>query len=79
MRIHIFATFALIAFLALTPETALAYVGPGAGLSAIGSVLAFLGVIFLMIVGFFWYPAKRLIARFRKPPDADKTKPGEPS
>ena len=40
-----------------------AYVGPGAGLSAIGSVLAFIGAIFLLIVGFLWYPIKRLIKR----------------
>ena len=42
---------------------AFAYVGPGAGLSAIGSILAFFGVIFLMILGFLWYPIKRLISR----------------
>ena len=45
----------------LTAEPALAYVGPGPGLTVIGSVLAFLGLIFLAIVGFLWYPIKRLI------------------
>ncbi len=49
--------------LVLTSQPAMAYVGPGAGLSAIGSILAFLGVVFLIIVGFFWYPFKRMIAR----------------
>ncbi len=43
-----------------------AYVGPGAGLSAIGSILAFIGAILLMIVGFFWYPLKRLIKGLKK-------------
>ena len=38
-----------------------AYVGPGAGLSAIGTILAFIAAIVLMIVGFLWYPIKRLI------------------
>lgn len=52
---------------------ALAYVGPGAGLSAIGSILAFVGVLFLMIAGFVWYPVKRLISRFRKQPEAGDT------
>lgn len=40
-----------------------AYVGPGVGLSAIGSVLAFIGAVFLLIVGFLWYPIKRLLKR----------------
>jgi hypothetical protein len=49
------------AFLALSAIEAQAYVGPGAGLSAIGSILAFVGAILLIIVGFFWYPIKRLL------------------
>ena len=51
--------------LAATASPALAYVGPGAGLSAIGSVLSFIGVILLMIVGFVWYPVKRMLRRRR--------------
>jgi len=47
-----------------------AYVGPGVGLSAIGSVLAFIGAVFLLIVGFLWYPIKRLLKR-RQKPEAD--------
>jgi hypothetical protein len=47
--------------LALAPGLLQAYVGPGVGLSAIGSVLAFIGAIFLLIVGFLWYPIKRLL------------------
>ena len=46
----------------LFPDLALAYIGPGAGLTAIGSVLAFFGVVALLIAGFVWYPVKRLIA-----------------
>ncbi|HET9068126.1 MAG TPA: hypothetical protein VFN28_05745 [Amaricoccus sp.] len=52
-----------VAVLGLLPETALAYVGPGAGLTAIGTLLAFLGAIGLALVGFVWYPVKRLIRR----------------
>lgn len=45
----------------------LAYVGPGAGLTAIGAALAFVGAILLAVVGFIWYPVKRLLrARSRK-------------
>ena len=47
----------------LLPTIANAYVGPGAGLSAIGSLLALLLAIVVAFVGFFWYPIKRLIAR----------------
>lgn len=47
--------------LALTPVFAQAYVGPGVGLSALGSILAFIGAIVLLIAGFLWYPIKRLL------------------
>lgn len=44
----------------LAPATQ-AYIGPGAGLSALGSALALIGAVLLMIVGFIWYPVKRLL------------------
>ena len=50
-----------------------AYVGPGVGLSAIGSVLAFIGAVFLLIVGFLWYPIKRLLKRKSKPEEEAAT------
>jgi len=65
---------------ALTPAAAMAYVGPGAGLSAIGSVLSFLGVVVLLIAGFVWYPVKRLIRSLRsgrKDGGADEGASGE--
>ena len=49
----------------LAPGLAHAYVGPGAGLSAIGAVLAFIGATLLLIVGFVWYPIKRLLKRLK--------------
>ena len=53
-------SFSLLTALFLAaPQTAFAYVGPGAGLAAIGSVLALVGAIVLAIVGFLWYPIKR--------------------
>lgn len=52
---------------AVLPGLVQAYVGPGVGLSAIGSVLAFIGAVFLLIVGFLWYPIKRLLKRKPKP------------
>ncbi len=48
------------------PSMALAYIGPGLGMSAIGSFFALVGAVFLGILGFLWYPVKRLIKMFRK-------------
>lgn len=48
------------AFILLFSSPALSYVGPGAGLSVIGTVLALMAASALAIVGFVWYPVKRL-------------------
>lgn len=50
----------VIASIFFLPSTAAAYVGPGAGLSAIGSLLALIAAVLLAIVGFVWYPIKRI-------------------
>ena len=59
---------ALLAFAAigLAASDAFAYIGPGAGISAIGSLLALVATIALAIVGFVWYPIKRLRRRVRQ-------------
>ena len=56
-------TFTIIVaiFLLGTPLLGHAYIGPGSGLSAIGSVLAFLATVVLLFVGFLWYPIKRFL------------------
>ena len=43
----------------------LAYVGPGGALSAIGSFLALVGAVLLALIGFVWYPFKRLMRKRR--------------
>ena len=45
----------------LSAANASAYIGPGAGLSALGSLLALVLAVFVAIAGFFWYPIKRLV------------------
>ena len=45
----------------------LAYVGPGAGLAAIGALLTMAGVAVFMLVGFVWYPMLRLLEVWRRP------------
>ena len=49
----------------ILPSSALAYIGPGAGLGAIGILIAIIVAVILLIVGFVWYPVKRLM-RARK-------------
>jgi len=61
--IRLTAVLALLVAILALPDPALAYVGPGAGLSALGSLLALVGAIALAIVGFVWYPVKRLMRR----------------
>lgn len=62
---------------AVTPQIALAYVGPGAGLSAIGTLVALAGAVLLAIVGFVWYPVKRLLKK-RKTASVDAESKVEP-
>lgn len=56
-----------LAFMILiTAEPAYAYVGPGGGISAIGSLIALISAVFLALVGFLWFPIKRLIKSMKK-------------
>ena len=52
-------------WLLLLPAVAHAYIGPGAGLGAIGTAIAVIFAILLLLVGFVWYPLKRFF-RSRK-------------
>lgn len=52
---------ALLTALSLVSLPALAYVGPGTGLSAIGSLIALIAAILVAIFGFMWYPLKRML------------------
>lgn len=61
----------------LGADAAYAYIGPGAGLTAIGTVLALIGGVLLGIVGFVWYPIKRLIRKIRGPKAAQKSSAAE--
>ncbi|MEM5477769.1 hypothetical protein [Pacificibacter sp. AS14] len=54
-------TLAVGVAITILPVTAQAYVGPGAGLTAIGTMVALLAALILAVVGFVWYPIKRLM------------------
>ena len=69
--IVILTTTAIALLLLAVPETAMAYIGPGAGIAAIGTVIALIGGILLAIVAFIWYPIKRLLAKIKKKRMAD--------
>ena len=60
--------YALLVWLAW-PSLAAAYIGPGLGLSAIGSLFAVLGALVMGVLGFIWYPMKKLIRWLRRPKD----------
>jgi len=60
-----FVLIATVVAVAALPGEAHAYIGPGAGVSAIGALVAFLAAIFFAVVGFVWYPVKRLRAALR--------------
>ncbi len=45
------------------PQPAFAYIGPGTGLSAIGAFLALVAGVIVTILGFFWYPIKRILGK----------------
>ena len=45
----------------VSPEAVWGYVGPGGGLTVIGAALALVGGIILGVLGFVWYPLKRVL------------------
>jgi hypothetical protein len=49
--------------LAVAPFAAQAYVGPGAGVGMIGSLLAVLGAVLLAVVGLILWPLRMLKRR----------------
>ena len=55
----------VVLFSLFWPVHAHAYIGPGAGLSAIGSLLALCAAVVVAILGFVWFPIKRLMRRWK--------------
>lgn len=56
-------------------NSAWAYIGPGAGLSAIGSLLAVVAAIVVGVVGFLWYPIKRMVKKRRATSQSSENAP----
>ena len=47
-------------------QVVLAYIGPGPGIGAAGALAALVATGALMVIGFLWYPVKRILRRQRK-------------
>lgn len=69
-------SLALAGCMVLVPRAAEAYIGPGAGLAAIGTAIALVGAVLLAIAGFVWYPIKRLRARWKNSKNTEKDSEG---
>jgi hypothetical protein len=66
MSVH--ARFAILAAVGamMAPGAALAYVGPGAGLSLIGSLIAVVGAVLVAVLGLLVLPVRMLL---KAPPE----------
>ena len=51
------------------PGPAWAYIGPGTSMGAVGVFVAVVGGVFLLLVGFLWYPIRRVIRGRRNAED----------
>jgi hypothetical protein len=65
MRRNVIGALALVAWCA-GGGAAEAYIGPGAGISVVGTAVAVVGAVVFAIVGFVWYPIKRLVAAIKR-------------
>jgi hypothetical protein len=54
---------AVVGMFSIWVTPAFAYLGPGVGLSAIGTFLALIMGVILAFVGFIWYPVRRLLRK----------------
>jgi len=72
LRLLLKTALLIVALVCLFPKPAAAYVGPGAGLSAIGAFLAIFVGLIVAVLGFLWYPIKRLLRTFKKRNDDKK-------
>ena len=64
-------TFSALVILALACSPAHAYLGPGGAVSGIGALLALIGAVLLSIIGFVWYPIKRMLTGKQRASEVD--------
>ncbi len=61
----------------LISQPAMAYVGPGAGLLAIAAFIALSVAVFAALLGFLWFPLKRLLRKRNQPTSNEESVTGE--
>ncbi len=71
-------TFSTLLMLALTTSPAHAYLGPGGAVSSIGALLALIGAVLLAIIGFVWFPIKRMLAGKQQSDEDDNENASDP-
>lgn len=52
------------------------YLGPGGAVSSIGALLALIVGVLAAILGFIWYPLRRLLHRGKRPKPIEKDETG---
>ena len=72
MNKNLIITALILGMLLFQTEYLYAYVGPGTGMTAIGTFIAFVLGLLVAILGFIWYPVKRLLKKKSKEPDQVK-------
>lgn len=77
VRVGLTACTALLILPTLFAGTADAYVGPGTGLAALGTLAALLGAVLLGIFGFMWFPIRRMLRRKSKGNAPDPNSPAQ--
>ena len=68
---HMQLTRLLLIFSTLAAMPALAYLGPGGAVSSIGALLALIGAVLLAVIGFVWFPLKRMLSGKSRTVDED--------
>jgi hypothetical protein len=64
--------------LSMWATPAFAYLGPGAGLAAIGAFLALVVGVIAAFLGFLWYPVKRFLRKRQSAKASPNTAPQTP-
>ena len=78
-KLYKFVELSLLSLLLslLISQPAMAYVGPGAGLLAIAAFIALAVAVFAALLGFLWFPLKRLLRNRNHPTSNEESATGE--
>lgn len=63
----------VLAAVFVLPESVFAYGGPGSIVTGIGALLAAVAAVAAAVIGFFWFPLKRLMQKLRDRREDDES------